>query len=226
MKGRWPLVAFAAAVIVLVVIAVMAPRVGRKLAFFRVRQVEVLGTRYLDESDVVRRLGLRADASTLDPLGPVLKAAAAVPGVLHATVERRIPNTLRVTLQEATPVALVPLTDRLALVDSSGRILPFDPVRAPTSLPIAARDSITPGLLRRIMRTDPLLYAAIESAHVDGGDVILGIGPRRIRLRPEADDAVLSAVSAVLKFLNVHATPWREIDARYRSRVFVQKGAA
>lgn len=225
MKLRWRAVRAVIAGVAIVTIVLLAPRVGHRVGFFRVRQVEVIGTRYLDEADVVRRLGLRPDASTLDRLAPVRTAAAAVPGVLSATVERRLPGTLRVTLQEAMPVALVPLTDRLALVDSAGRVLPFDPVRAPTSLPIAGRDSVTPILLRRVMRTDPLLYATIASAHLDRGDIVLDVGARRIRLRPEADDGVLRAVTAVVNYLKTNAVPWREIDARYRSRVFVQKGA-
>lgn len=226
MKVRWRVVGTVVAGVPIVAIMLAAPHIGRRLTFFRVRQVEVIGTRYLDGADVVRRLGLRPDASTLDRLGDVRKAAAAVPGVLSATVERRLPATLRVTLREATPVALVPLTDRLALVDSAGRVLPFDPVRAPTSLPIAGRDSVTPGLLGRLMRTDPLLYATIEAAHLDRGDVVLDVGAHRIRLRPEANEAVLRAVTAVLSYLTTKAVAWREIDARYRWRVFVQKAAA
>jgi hypothetical protein len=226
MKIRWRAVRAVVVVVAVIAIALTAPRVGRHLAFFRVRQVEVIGARYLDETDVVRRLGLRPDASTLDRLDAVRKAAAAVPGVVSAVVERRLPGTLRVTLREATPVALVALTDRLALADSLGRVLPFDPVRAPTSLPIAGRDSVTSGLLCRIMRTDPLLYATIVSARLDRGDVVLDIGEHRIRLRPEADAAVFGAVNAVLRYLDTNPIPWLEMDARYRSRVFVQKGAA
>ncbi len=224
MKIRWGLIV-TGVVLAGVAVAVFAlPRTARRLAFFRVRQVEVIGTRYLDESDVVARLGLRADASVLDHLDAVRKAAAAVPGVVSATVSRRLPNTLCVTLREAMPVALASLADRLVLVDSVGRVLPFDPVRIPTSLPIAGLDSVTPRLLQRLMRADPPLYAAIESARLDHGDVVLEIGPHRIRLRPEADDAMLRTVTDVVNYLTLKAVAWREIDARYHSRVFVQKG--
>jgi hypothetical protein len=144
--------------------------------------------------------------------------------VLNATVSRRLPNTLCVTLHEATPVALASLSDRLVLVDSAGRVLPFDPVRVPTSLPIVGLDSVTPRLLYRLMRADPRLYAAIGSARLDHGDVVLDIGARRIRLRPEASDAMLRTVTDVISYLTLQAVAWREIDARYHSRVFVQKG--
>ena len=224
MRIRWRLVGTVVAATVVVAILVAAPRFARRLAFFRVRQVEVIGARYLNETDVVRRLGLPADASTLDRLTAVRTAAAAVPGVLAATARRRLPGTLLITVREAVPVALVVLADRLVLVDSAGRVLPFDPVRAPTSLPVAGRDSVTPGLLSRLMRTDPLLYATVVSARLDRGDVVLDLGAHRIRLRPEADAAVLGAVTAVLRYLDTHDMAWNEIDARYHSRVFVQKG--
>jgi cell division protein FtsQ len=210
--------------VVLVAAVIAFPILARRLAFFRVRQVEVVGNRYLDESDVVRRLGLRRDASTFDRLEPVRKAAAAIPGVLSAAVERRLPGTLTVTLREATPVALVSLTDRLALVDSRGRVLPFDPARAPASLPIAGRDSVSAGLLGRLMLTDPDWYDSVESARLDRGDVILDAGTHRIRLRPEADDDALRGVIAVRNYLRQRGIGWREIDARYHNRLFVRKG--
>lgn len=225
MRIRWRAIGIGAAMIFVAAAIVVAPKAGRRLAFFRVHQVEVIGARYLDPHDVVRRLGLDSLASTLDRLEPRQRAALAVPGVVAAVVERRLPGTLRVTLHEAVPVALVPLGDHLALVDSTGHVLPFDPLSAPTSLPIAERDSVTPALLGRLMLGDPALYASVQSARLDRGDVLLEFGDHRIRLRPHADANVLSAVTEVLKYLNTHAVVWREIDARYRSRVFVQKGS-
>lgn len=224
MKLRRGAVQGAAVAMVLIAIVIALPILARRLVFFRVRQVEVVGIRYLDASEVVRRLGLRRDASTFDRLGPVRKAAAAIPGVLAATVERRLPGTLRVTVREATPVALVPMTDRLVLVDSRGRVLPFDPVRAPASLPIAGRDAATAGLLGRLMLTDPGWYDSVESARLDRGDVILDAGSHRVRLRPEADADVLRGVTAVRNYLTERGISWREIDARYHKRVFVRRG--
>ena len=141
----------AVVVLVLMVLAVgITPAIVRGLAFFRVRQVEVVGTRYLDEADVVRHVVLSGTASTFDRLEPTRLTVQAIPGVLHATVERRLPGTLRITLREASPVALTALSDRLALMDSTGHLLPFDPTRVPTSLPIAAHDSNVAALLARV----------------------------------------------------------------------------
>ena len=219
----------AIAVLVVAVLAtgvVFGPGALRRVAFFRVRQVEVMGARYLDEVEVARRLGLRSDASTFDRLAGVRVAAAAIPGVLSVSVERRLPGTLRVTIREATPVALADQADRLVLIDSNGRALPFDPTRVPASLPIAVKDAAVATLLARMMRTDLSLYGSIDAARLDRGDVLLEIGARHIRLRPQADAAVLYAVSAVMTYLNKSAIAWREIDARYHRRVFVQKGTA
>ncbi|MGH7523072.1 MAG: cell division protein FtsQ/DivIB [Gemmatimonadales bacterium] len=216
-------------ILLLVAVGVVAlafvglPMLGRKLRFFRIREVEVIGTRYLDEFDVVRRLGLRQDASIFDRLGPVRTAARAIPGVLAATVERRFPGALRVTIHEATPVAMVQLNDRLALVDDRGRVLPFDPVRAPASLPIAGRDSSTAELLGRLMRIDPAGYDSVQVARLDHGDVVLESGLQRVRLRPEADAGILRGVMTVRRYLAGRGIRWQEIDARYRQRLFVRK---
>lgn len=213
-----------------IAMVVGGPSVARRLAFFRVRQVEVVGAHYLDEVDVVRRLHLEHGASTFDRLDHVRAAARAIPGVISATVTRRLPGTLRVTLREAAPVALAPLPDRLVLIDSRGHVLPFDPVRVPASYPIIDRDSATAALLGRLMLTDPLLYDAVESARRDHGDVVFDSGPHQIRLRPEADGDVLRAVSTVRTYLGAHGIAWQEIDGRYQARdqirVFVRKGHA
>jgi hypothetical protein len=217
----------AASVVGVVLLATFgAPAVLRHLSFFRVRQIEVVGNRYLDEYAIVHQLPLGAHASTFDRLDRIRAAVLRIPGVLDASVERRLPGTLRVTIHEASPVALATINDRLGLIDSTARALPFDPTRVPTSMPIAPRDSSTAALLGRVMAADPVLYAAIESASVDHGDVILDLGTRRVLLRANADEGVLQAIEAVESYLDAQQTAWRELDARFSNRVFVRKGAA
>lgn len=221
---RW--IVPAAALVVLVASVMFVPRMARRLTFFRLRQVEVVGARYLDPDDVVRRLGLRRGGSTLDPLGPIARAAAAIRGVMSAQVERRLPGTIRVMLQEARPVALAAATDRLVLIDSIGHMLPYDPARAPASLPIAERDSTTASLLQRLAVADPVWYDSVEFARRDRGDVVLDAGAHHVRLRPDAGVDVMRAVMAVRTYLMEAGIPWREIDGRFRERVFVRKAGA
>jgi hypothetical protein len=220
--------AAAATVVTLVAIGVVfaVPRVARRIGFFRVRQVEVVGARFLNEVEVARQLGIAAGASTFDQLGSVRRAAAAIPGVVSASVERILPSTLRITLVEAQPVAVTTLEDHLVPIDSAGRVLPFDLTRAPASLPIADRDRGVAGLLSRLRRADSAFYDTIEVAQLDHGAVVLDIGGQRIRLAANADGAVLRSVTAVLGYLRTNSVAWREIDARYRGRVFVKKGSA
>ncbi|MGH7584361.1 MAG: cell division protein FtsQ/DivIB [Gemmatimonadales bacterium] len=202
------------------------PSFLRRVAFFRIRQVEVVGNRYLDAASVVARLHLRPGASIFDRLGRVSAAAAAIPGVHSASVVRRLPATLLVTLHEIPPVALAAGGSRLVLIDERGRDLPFDPVHAPGSFPIATRDSLTAGLLSRLRLADPHWYDSVQTARLDGRDVLLETGSHTIRFDADADDDIMRAVIAVRGYLASHHVGWSEIDARYRSRVFVRKASS
>lgn len=205
---------------------VLGPKILRHSSFFRVRMVEVRGTRYLEGAEVVRRLHLDSTATIFDPVEPILEAVRAIPGVVAASVSRRLPGTLQVTLLEATPVALTPEDDRLVLLDYRGRILRFDPRRVPTSLPIADRDSASAALLGRLMLADPEGYAQVQFIHHDHGDIILDTGGQRVLFRPNASMDFLRAVAAVRGYLNRHGIGWSELDARYRSTVFVKRKPA
>ncbi len=214
--------------VVLVVAAATAvrftgPRLLRRLTFFQVRNVEVVGAHYLDRDTVVARLHLPPGASVFDPLEPARTAAAAIPGVLSAQVERRLPGTLRVTIDEAVPVALTATPERLALIDHRGHVLPFDPTRAPRSLPVIDRDSTVAALVARLMVADPLGYDLIATAQAGRNDVVLTEGSQQILLRSDAGPALLRDVAAVRGYLESHQIPWRTIDARYRSRIFIAK---
>ncbi len=202
-----------------------APAVVQRVPFFRIHAIEIVGTRYLDDTEVISRLGVPEDADMLLPLGPVEEAAMGIPGVEEATVSRRWPGTLRVVMVEAMPVALIPHEDRLVLVDRFGHVLPFDPQRLPASVPIAEHDSATAALLARMQRTDALLYDQVDRAWREGGDVFLARADRQIRLRADAGVEELRAVLATQTWLEANGTAWRELDARFRGRVFVRRGA-
>lgn len=203
----------------------VAPTVVARVPFFRIHAIEIVGTRYLDDAEVIARLALPAEADILVPLEPIRAAARDIPGVEDATVTRRWPGTLRVELVEAIPVALTPQDDRLVLVDRRGHVLPFDPQRLPASVPLAEHDSATAALLARMRRTDALLYDQVERAWREGGDVYLARAEQRVRLRADADIDALRAVLATQAWLAANGTPWRELDARFHGRVFVRRGA-
>ncbi len=199
--------------------------VGR-LDFFRIRSVEVAGIRHLDERDLVARLGIPADAHILTPLAPIAAAAEALPGVREASASRRWPGTIRVTIREAPAVALTVRGGKLVVLDDRGRLLPVDPARLESSLPLADDDSAVAALLGRLQVTDPQWYRAVDRASAEGREVVIRVGPRSVRLEVDADSELLQQLAAVRDYLGEKTIAWSEIDARFRGRMFVRKEAA
>jgi cell division septal protein FtsQ len=205
-----------------VLLVAAVPRVLRRSSFFQVRRVEVVGARYLRGPEIVAALRLPQQVSLFDPLEPVERAARAIGGVRAATVRRRWPATLVVRLEEAEPVALTPGRRALVLLDGRGRVLPFDPTRAPADLPVAPTDRAVAGMLARIKLREPGLFRLVTSAVRDRQVIRLQAGDRRFLLRTDAGDDQLRALAVVLDDLARKGRPFRELDARFADRVFVR----
>ncbi|HEU4570957.1 MAG TPA: FtsQ-type POTRA domain-containing protein [Gemmatimonadales bacterium] len=205
----------------------LAPRVLRRLEFFRVRRVEVVGLHYLGVDDVIRALGLPRQASVFDPMEGVARRARAIPGVQTAEVSRRPPGTLRVTITEVPPVALVPGRDGMVAMDEGGRPLPFDPSVTAPDLPLTARpDSLVGRLLGRVRAADPELFAQVGTAARAGTDVVLEVRGRRLWFRPDAPLEAIRAVTAVAHDLARRGKGWQELDGRWAGQVIVRGGDA
>ena len=78
----------------------VAPKLLRRLEFFRVRRIEIIGLENLDREEVLRGLSLPKRASVFDDKTPWERRARAIPGVATAEVSRRVPGTVRVTIAE------------------------------------------------------------------------------------------------------------------------------
>ena len=103
--------------LLLLVAGFFGARAGlRRLSFFSIRRVELVGARYLDAAAVARALALPEKASVFDSKREWTGRVRALPGVLDAEIGRRLPGTLRVRVQEAEPVALAPSGNKLVLV--------------------------------------------------------------------------------------------------------------
>jgi cell division protein FtsQ len=205
-----------------VLLVAAIPRALSRSSFFRVSRVEVVGIHYLSGPEVVAALGLRRNASLFDATEPVKRSAIAIRGVRRAWVTRRWPGTLVVRVEEFEPVALSPGRDRLVLIDGRGRVLPFDPTRAPSDLPVAPADPALARLIARIKETEPALFRQIVSASRERQVVTLELGERRFLLRPDANAAQLRALVAVMDDLARKGRRYRELDARFTDRVFVR----
>ncbi|MBW8772713.1 MAG: FtsQ-type POTRA domain-containing protein [Gemmatimonadetes bacterium] len=204
-----------------------SPRFLRKVDFFRVRRVEVIGLEYLGREEVLRGLALSRTASVFDEVAPIERRARAIPGVVDAEVSRRLPGTLRVELTEVPPVALVPGREGLVAMDAAGRLLPFDPSVSAPDLPLAERaDSLIGRLLGQVRSADPALFAQVGSAERDGPWVILRVSRRRLVFRPDASMETIRAVTAVAQDLARLKKTWSELDGRWAGQVIVRGGDA
>jgi hypothetical protein len=237
-RVSWRVLAWAGAAMIVMVLWMTAPLGLRRLRFFRVRQVEIVGIRYLDADQVLAALRLPERASVFDDLAPLTDRLRGMDGVADASVSRRPPGSLQVVVREIEPVALV-MSERGALtpVDADGRALPFD--LASLDLPIVrssagagpgggAGDSGVVGLLARVQAVDPALFQTIDAARrteTARGDVLLelGGGAHRVLLNGDAGPEVIEAVVLVARDLAAKARPYAELDARFAGQVVVRR---
>ncbi|MGH7676681.1 MAG: cell division protein FtsQ/DivIB [Gemmatimonadales bacterium] len=220
-------VAWLAALLLLVGAWIAAPIVMRRLAFFRVRQVELVGVRNLSPDVVIATLRLPAQASVFGDLRLLADRVRGVAGVADARVVRRLPGALRVIVREVEPAALVPSARGLTVVDAAARPLPFDPARAGLDLPVAASgDSGVVAALALVQATDPALFAEVGTARAVGrGSVLLELASGRVLLGRDAGPEVIRAVALVAQDLAARGRRAAELDARYAGQVVVRRPA-
>ena len=200
----------------------LAPRALRHTSFFRVRRIDLVGARYVTGEQIADAMKLKPDASVFDDLQPLEKRVFAIPGVRRVTIERRWPGALVVRIEEAEPVALTPRKTALALMDGTGRVLPFDPTRAPADLPVSVADAKAARLIARIKDAEPALFRRIVSVSIEEQDVVLRGNDWRVMVRADAGRSQLRALTTVMDDLARKGRRWRELDARFNDRVFVR----
>ena len=171
-RRRWLVPgALAAGAFFLLLAPLWAPLLLRRMAFFRVRHVEVVGARYILPREILDRLHVDTLASVWDPTGPLETRVAEHPLVREVTVGRKLPGTLVVRLVEHAPVALVPTANGFRAYDERGVSLPIDPTRSDVDAPIlASPDSAMLKLLGEARRQAPALYRRVSEVRREGGD--------------------------------------------------------
>ncbi|MBA3673225.1 MAG: FtsQ-type POTRA domain-containing protein [Gemmatimonadaceae bacterium] len=215
---------------VLVAAALTSPWWGphglRQLAFFRVRKVEIVGARYTPPREVLERLHVDTSRSVWDPLPPLARRVETHPQIAGATVDRRLPGTLVVTLTERQPVALVATRDGLRAVDERGQPLPLDPARVPVDAPVvsaAPRDTTVYRLLGAMLRDAPRLFSRIGSIKAVGRDeMLLDVAGLPVRALTTVTLARLSDIEPVERDLARRRVRPAELDLRYRDQVIAR----
>jgi cell division septal protein FtsQ len=209
-----------------IVLWTAAPLALRRVAFFRVRQVELVGIRYLDADRVLAALQMSPRASVFDDTEVLAERLRALEGVADASVIRRPPASLKVIVREVEPVALVAnQRGALGAVDADGQSLPYE--LGTLDLPVVpSPDSGVVGVLARVQAYDPSLYQAIDAARrmdAQRGDVQLELGTHRVLLGPNAGPEVIQAVMLVARDLAAKARPYTELDGRFAGQVIVRR---
>lgn len=223
MKRGWYALGLAAAALV---IGLGSPALARRMSFFRVRRVEFAGLRYAAPDEVLAALRIPPKLSVFDDLRPIEARANAIRGVARATVRRRLPGTIRVDVDEMAAVAVTPVADAMRLLDARGRILPFDPARTGPDLPVAeTADAAVAHLLGRVQEFDPTLFERVATARREQRDVVLDVGGRSLRFRPDASAEDMRLVTAVEDRLARTGRTYRELDGRFTGQVIVRGGA-
>ncbi|MBM4188685.1 MAG: FtsQ-type POTRA domain-containing protein [Gemmatimonadetes bacterium] len=219
---RRRLLVVAGAAVGVATLAVALRPILRHVDWFRVRRVEVVGAVYLDPNEIARAMQLKSRASIFDDLTPARDRVLAMPGVRNVTVDWRLPGALVVEVTEFEPVALTQAQGRLALVDRRGRVLPFDPTRSATDLPVATGDPAVTALLDRIRDVDSDLFGQVVSATRERGTVVVETATERILFRPGADAKDLNALRVVRSEVRRRGMAVAELDARFEKRIVVR----
>jgi cell division protein FtsQ len=196
----------------------------RRLDYFRVRAVEVSGVRYLEPSEIVRRLGVDTLRSIWDELAPLERRVLEHPGVRAAHVERGLPGTLRVIVEEREPVAFVPAPAGLRVVDEGGRVLPIDPSRRRVDLPIAPNaDTAVLRLLGALREGEPAFYRRVSEVRRAGREeIVFRLPATTVRARPTVEAWRLSDIRFVEADLARRELQAAELDLRFRDQVIVR----
>lgn len=193
----------------------------RSMDFFRVRRVEVEGSRYTAADEIVALMQVDTTASLWDDLDPLEARVREHPQVKEVRIGRRIPGTLVVRVTEDPPIALVNTTKGLSVTDAAGQALPVDPTRTDVDLPVlATRDTLLLRLLAEVREELPSLYARISEARRGArGEVILVLPEHRVLAPRDVTVGRLADVLTVEQDLARRGQRVAELDLRFRDQV-------
>ncbi len=223
-RFRWRLAAVAMTVIVIVSAPWWAPSMLSQLAFFRVRHVEVSGSRYLQPDDVLKRLHIDTTTSVWADLGELEHRVKMHPQVKSVAIDRNLPGTLVVRLTENLPIALVAASGGLRAVDSDGRFLSIDPSRIAIDLPVLAKaDTVLLHLLANVRSASPALFGEISDIRRTGGtDIALTISTAQVRALASVTAQRLADIIPVEADLARRKARVSELDLRFRDQVIAR----
>lgn len=243
MSGHTRWIAMALAAVVLTGGAAAAPAVLRRFDAFTVRNVEIRGTHYLAPYDALVQSGITRRSSVFDDFEPWRTRLLKHPMIIGAKVERRLPNTIRVTVTETEPTALARTPD-LTPVDARAKALPIDPSTVAIDVPILTMSSQPNAagvfadastrqvieVLAMLQRRDARLFSWVSEAgpmrdhgvrlelrSPAGAEALVAANPRALRLNELRVALADLAARGELSRL-------KRIDARFHDQIVVEIG--
>ncbi len=225
-RGRrwWRLAALGVGLGVLATTPWWGPRVLAELSFFRLRQVQVVGARYVRADSIVVLLGVDTTRSIWDETDELVARVRTHPQVSDVEIARRVPGTLVVTITERVPVAFVPTARGLEPLDAAGRALSIDPSRVNVDLPVLARrDTTVLRLLGDLRERAPQLYERVSAARrVGRREILLELGAVNVRAMDDVSVDRLGDIVPVEADLARRQARAVELDLRYRDQVIAR----
>ncbi len=201
-----------------------APLLLRRMAFFHVRRVEILGSRYLAPSDILDRLHVDTTVSVWDPTAPLAARVQSDPEIERVAIRRKLPGTLVVEITERTPVALVPANGGFRVYDARGIPLPIDPARVTIDAPVLMqRDTALLRLLGAMRDRMPAMYARVTTIQrTADGELLFQFPLQPVRTMQDVTLDRLAEVEPVEADLLRKQLRVAEIDLRYRDQVIAR----
>jgi cell division protein FtsQ len=200
------------------------PAIMRRMTFFRVRRVEILGAHYVAPGDILTRLHVDTLASVWNPTKPLVARIATHPEIQSAVVRRKLPGTLVVEVVERVPVALVPAAGGFRVYDSRGVSLPIDPARTGVDAPVLMQaDARLLRMLGTMREQMPDFYARVSAIRRVGKDeLVLQLKTLPVRAMQDVTLERLAEIEPVEGDLARRQLRVAEIDLRYRDQVIAR----
>ena len=200
------------------------PLILRRMAFFHVRRIEIVGTKYVAPSDILARLHVDTLRSVWDPTAPLVARVMTQAEVSHVVVHRKLPGTLVIDVTERAPVALVPGNGGFRVYDERGVALPIDPAKVVVDAPVLSLpDSVLLHLLGAMRAKMPAMYARVSAvAPVGTNEVKFELKEQPVRAMKDVSLERLAEIEPVEADLGKKQLRATEIDLRYRDQVIAR----
>jgi cell division protein FtsQ len=223
----WRVVRLAAVAVVLLAaltIPLWAPMLMRRMAYFHVRRVEIVGAHYLAPREILTALHVDTTMSVWDATAPLERRLQAEPEIQQASVRRKLPGTLVVTVAERVPVALVPTAQGFRPLDAAGATLPLDPSHVRIDAPvIAQRDTTLLHLLGDMKNSMPELYRSVSVIRPEGPEAWrLELASVAVLAMRDVTLDRLAEIAPVERDLASRQLRAAELDLRYRDQVIAR----